>query len=128
MDAMLVAEGIPVIDGKEIEESTGYEALWVVDAPAEGVKRLCIELEKDALGCLFDLDVLGPIQGKWDRKYLSENPRTCLVRGKVGKECASRRLRTLVGLGFTASTSNYGRWANTVSRGTGRAGSGFYRT
>lgn len=96
LDAILVAAGIPVTLRKEIDVPTGYEALWVVDAPGSRVKRLCIELEEeDALGRLFDVDVLDPMRGKWDRECLGQPPRACMVCGKVGKECASRRLHTL---------------------------------
>lgn len=47
------------------------------------------------MGRLFDLDVLDPEGGKWDRESLGLPPRPCLVCGKAGKGCASRRLHSV---------------------------------
>ena len=81
---------------EEVDEPTGCEALWVVRGDGRAVKELCVELEdRDALGRLFDLDVLDPVSGKWDRTQLGQPPRKCLVCGKEGKGCASRRLHTV---------------------------------
>ena len=64
-----------------------------MDGPARTVKELCAGIEdRDPLGRLFDLDVLDPEGGKWDREALGLPPRPCLVCRKAGKGCASRRL------------------------------------
>lgn len=92
----LLAQRLEVVHREEVDEPTGCEALWVVRGDGRAVKELCVELEdRDALGRLFDLDVLDPASGKWDRTQLGQPPRKCLVCGKEGKGCASRRLHTV---------------------------------
>lgn len=92
----LLAGRLEVVHREEVDQPTGCEALWVVRGDGRGVKELCVELEdRDALGRLFDLDVLDPASGKWDRTQLGQPPRKCLVCGKEGKGCASRRLHTV---------------------------------
>lgn len=92
----LLAGRLDVVHREEVDQPTGCEALWVVRGDGRGVKELCVELEdRDALGRLFDLDVLDPASGKWDRTQLGQPPRKCLVCGKEGKGCASRRLHTV---------------------------------
>ena len=92
----LLAGRLDVVHREEVDQPTGCEALWVVRGDGRAVKELCVELEdRDALGRLFDLDVLDPGSGKWDRTQLGQPPRKCLVCGKEGKGCASRRLHTV---------------------------------
>lgn len=93
LDAALTAAGLRTEDRVEIDRPTGCEALWVVRGTGRQVKELCLELEDaEALGRLFDLDVLEPGHGKWSRSELGRPPRRCLVCGAEGKGCASRRL------------------------------------
>ena len=93
--ALLVGR-LDIVHREEVDEPTGCEALWVVRGDGRAVKELCVELEdRDALGRLFDMDVLDPASGKWDRTQLGQPPRKCLVCGKEGKGCASRRLHTV---------------------------------
>ena len=92
----LLAGRLDVVHREEVDQPTGCEALWVVRGDGRAVKELCVELEdRDALGRLFDLDVLDPVSGKWDRTQLGQPPRKCLVCGKEGKGSASRRLHTV---------------------------------
>ena len=99
LECALLAGRLDIVHREEVDEPTGCEALWVVRGDGRAVKELCVELEdRDALGRLFDLDVLGPVSGKWDRTQLGQPPRKCLVCGKEGKGCASRRLHTVVEL------------------------------
>lgn len=96
LECALLAARLDVAAREEADEPTGCEALWVVKGDGRAVKELCVELEdRDALGRLFDLDVLDPVSGKWDRTQLGQPPRKCLVCGKEGKGCASRRLHTV---------------------------------
>ena len=96
LDCALLAARLEVVRREEVDEVTGCEALWVVRGDGRTIKELCVELEdRDALGRLFDLDVLDPVNGKWDRTQLGQPPRKCLVCGKEGKGCASRRLHTV---------------------------------
>lgn len=92
----LLAGRLDIVHREEVDQPTGCEALWVVQGDGRAVKEFCVELEdRDALGRLFDLDVLDPASGKWDRTQLGQPPRKCLVCGKEGKGCASRRLHTV---------------------------------
>lgn len=96
LECALLAARLDTAVREEVDEPTGCEALWVVQGDGRAVKELCVELEDgDALGRLFDLDVLDPERGKWDRTQLGQPPRKCLVCGKEGKGCASRRLHTV---------------------------------
>ena len=68
---------------------TGDEGYFAVDAPAEAVKALCVEIEEFCpAGRLYDMDVIGPDGKKLERG--SERP--CIVCGRPGRDCASRRL------------------------------------
>lgn len=72
---------------------TGDEGYFAVDAPAETVKALCVELEEAgwSLGRLFDMDVIGTDGRKLERGF----ERPCLVCGKPGRGCASRRVHSV---------------------------------
>ena len=96
LECALLAQRLKIVHQEEVDQPTGCEALWVVRGDGRTIKELCVELEdQDALGRLFDLDVLDPVSGKWDRAQLGQPPRKCLVCGKEGKGCASRRLHTV---------------------------------
>lgn len=81
LECALLAGRLSVVHQEEVDQPTGCEALWVVRGDGRTIKELCVELEdQDALGRLFDLDVLDPLSGKWDRAQLGQPPRKCLVR------------------------------------------------
>ena len=87
---------VEVVHQEKVDQVTGCEAILVVQGGPRDVKRLCVELEdEDRLGRLFDMDVLDPEGGKLDREGFGHPPRPCLVCGKAGKGCASRRLHTV---------------------------------
>ena len=76
---------------------TGDEGYFAIDAPAERVKALCVEIEErdeDAAGRLYDMDVIG-FDGK---KLERDRERYCIVCGKPGRDCASRRLHSVAEL------------------------------
>ena len=83
--------------------STGDEGYFSVDAPAERVKSLCVQIEEgdQYLGRFFDMDVIGLDGCKLERGA----ERACIVCGKPGRDCASRRLHTVAEL-QTATASN----------------------
>lgn len=84
---------------EERDGAAGCEALLAVRGDPGEVKALCVELEdEDALGRLFDMDVLSPGGEKLDREALGYPPRRCLICGKPGKGCASRRLHPVEAL------------------------------
>ena len=95
VDALQTAR-LDAVYQEEIDQVTGCEALLAVRGEARDIKRLCVELEdEDALGRLFDMDVLDPEGSKLDREGFGHPPRPCLVCGKAGKGCASRRLHSV---------------------------------
>ena len=70
---------------------TGPEALWIVAAPAEAVKRATVDLEAGhPLGRLWDLDV-ATTAGAVSRRDLGLPPRACLVCGEPAHACARSR-------------------------------------
>ena len=75
---------------------TGDEGYFAVDAPAERVKALCVELEEGTpnMGRLYDMDVIGTDGRKLERG--SERP--CIVCGEPGRGCASRRAHSVAEL------------------------------
>ena len=92
LEDVLRGEGTTIAAQEHIDEPTGCEGFFVLRGNGERIKRLCIALEdEDALGRLFDLDVIDPVHGKWDRTALGFSKRGCLVCGRLGKDCASRR-------------------------------------
>ena len=92
----LQAARIKIEQQEEVDQVTGCEAILVVQGEAQDIKKLCVELEdEDALGRLFDMDVLDPKGNKLDRESFGHPPRPCLVCGKAGKGCASRRLHSV---------------------------------
>ena len=92
----LHAARVNTVYQEEIDQVTGCEAILVVQNDALNIKQLCVELEdEDTLGRLFDMDVLDPDGSKLDRESFGHPPRPCLVCGKAGKGCASRRLHSV---------------------------------
>ncbi|MBR2131338.1 MAG: triphosphoribosyl-dephospho-CoA synthase CitG [Oscillospiraceae bacterium] len=89
-------EQFPLTEIARVEAVTGCEVLYTVDADAPAVKAVCAKLEdQDALGRLFDIDVIGSQGQKLDRTLLGLEERGCMVCGAAGRGCASRRLHTL---------------------------------
>ena len=72
---------------------TGDEGYFAIDAPAERVKALCVEIEENGPGPgrFFDMDVIGPDGKKLERG----RERYCIVCGREGRGCASRRLHSV---------------------------------
>ena len=92
LDEALRRSGIPVLRREEQLAPTGPELLLAADSDAQSLKALCLEIEEDGpLGRLFDMDVIAQDGRKLDR----ETPRCCIVCGRPGKECASRRAHSV---------------------------------
>ena len=71
---------------------TGDEGYFAIDAPAERIKALCVEIEEaNGIGRFFDMDVIGTDGRKLERG----RERDCIVCHKPGRDCASRRLHTV---------------------------------
>lgn len=78
-----------------IHAVTGDEAMLSVDMDANELKSICTAIEERyPMGRLFDMDVLDLRGNKLERK----NERCCLVCGRPGRGCASRRLHPVAEL------------------------------
>jgi len=78
------------------KEKTGYEAFYSVDASPEYVKELMTALEdQDALGRLFDIDVLNVNGTKISREELGQLARRCLICDEPAHACSRSRKHTV---------------------------------
>ena len=88
IEVALTADGIAVAEREQTLAFTGCEEIWAVDAPAQGLKaRMCAIEEMDALGRLFDIDVIDAEGRKLERPM----ERRCLICGKPVHACARSR-------------------------------------
>ena len=84
--------GIEVAYFEEIQEKTGNEAIFLLDAAPLAVKQVTVEIEDHApIGRLFDMDVLCPDGRKVDRQELGREGRKCLICGGMAQACARSR-------------------------------------
>ena len=75
---------------------TGWEAFYVLDAPALEVKKITAAIEDHhGLGRLFDMDVLDTDHRKLDRSLVGGKSRDCIVCGAPGRDCAASRAHTV---------------------------------
>ena len=90
-----------------IRAKTGCEALLAVDGDAAEIKKRCVQVEEAApVGRLFDMDVLDADGRKLDRAH----ERSCIVCGRPGRTCASRRLHSVAELQDAARDLIAGYW------------------
>lgn len=88
--------GITPLYTETLRSDTGCEAMFVVEANAEACKRLTCALESELpYGRLLDIDVHAPDGTQLSRTMLSLPERGCMVCGKAGAYCASRRAHPL---------------------------------
>ena len=88
IEAALAADGIAVAARERTLAFTGCEEIWAVDAPAQELKaRMCAIEEMDALGRLFDIDVIDADGRKLERPM----ERRCLICGGPVRACARSR-------------------------------------
>ncbi|MGN0185033.1 MAG: citrate lyase holo-[acyl-carrier protein] synthase [Aristaeellaceae bacterium] len=88
IEAALAADGIAVAARERTLAFTGCEEIWAVDAPAQELKaRMCGIEEMDALGRLFDIDVIDAEGRKLERPM----ERRCLICGGPVRACARSR-------------------------------------
>lgn len=84
--------GIGVTYFEEVQEKTGNEAIFLLDAAPLAVKQVTVEIEDHApIGRLFDMDVLCPDGRKVDRQELGREGRKCLICGGMAQACARSR-------------------------------------
>ena len=92
LEQQLLRLRCPVLYREIICQVTGCEAIFAVDAPAEQVKAMTVDLEEtDRLGRLLDLDVLDSQGQKLDRS----RERSCLICGAAGRGCARSRAHSV---------------------------------
>ncbi len=92
-----------IIKEEVISSIAGNEAFFVCDIDPYELKKLTCQLEdRDDIGRLYDMDVLFPSEDgsvhKIDREEIGGSARVCLICGKEGKDCASRRLHSVAEL------------------------------
>ena len=91
--------GVPVTYFEEIQEKTGNESIFLLDADPLAVKAITAEIEDHApVGRLFDMDVLCPDGRKVDRQELGLPGRKCLICGGPAQVCARSRTHTVAEL------------------------------
>lgn len=96
INKVLQQSNMPVLAEQYIEEKTGLEAYYIVEGSAKYIKALTSKLEnQDALGRLFDIDVLGVDGRKLSREELGLPGRLCLVCNESAQACARSRNHTL---------------------------------
>ncbi len=88
IENVLASDGIAVAARERTLAFTGCEEIWAVDASAEELKaRMCVLEEADALGRLFDIDVIDADGRKLERTM----ERRCLICGGPVRACARSR-------------------------------------
>ena len=92
----LARASLPVLHAEARLPGTGCEAFFAVLAAPDAVKQLTCSLEEVLpFGRLLDCDVLAPDGALLSRTELGRPARGCLVCGKEGAFCASRRAHPL---------------------------------
>ena len=88
-----------VLERQIFRQDTGCEALYAVDMEGEALKRITTAIEdRNCLGRLFDMDVIGTDFQKLDRELVGGGSRNCILCGAPGRSCASRRLHSVADL------------------------------
>lgn len=96
LDRLFEAEGWRARIVRSAFEATGPEALIVVEAEAETLKRATVAIEEShPLGRLFDIDVIDPDAGAISRGGLGLPTRRCFVCGEAAHACARSRAHPL---------------------------------
>ena len=91
--------GVSPLHQEERVAFTGCEAFLVLPMAPEEAKRMAAEIEEaDALGRLFDMDVLAPDGTKVDRQEIGLPGRRCLLCGEPAQVCARSRAHTVQAL------------------------------
>lgn len=95
----LTAAGIEVTYFEEIQEKTGNEAIFLLDADPLSAKRVTVEIEDHApIGRLFDMDILCSDGRKVDRQELGREGRKCLICDGMAQACARSRTHSVAEL------------------------------
>ena len=99
LEQQLMAAGIATVYFEEVQEKTGNEGIFLLDADPLAVKAVTVAIEDHApVGRLFDMDVLRPDGQKVDRQALGLSGRKCLICGGPAQACARSRAHTVAQL------------------------------
>jgi triphosphoribosyl-dephospho-CoA synthase len=92
LDALTSSRNWPVLLREVFLQSTGPEAIYVIDVEPKVLKSATVELEdQHSLGRLWDLDVIAPGPRLLSRKHLGVSPRRCLMCERPAFECGRSR-------------------------------------
>ena len=90
---------LPALHREQRCTAAGWEGFWVVDAPAEDIKKLCAHIEDhDPMGRVFDMDVLTARGEKCSRAQLGLPVRKCLLCKQDAMVCSRSRAHSLEAL------------------------------
>ena len=94
-----------ILDYIYIDEKTGTEAMWAINADALEIKKTMTNIEEHHFfGRLFDIDVIEKNGEKISRTEIGQEERGCFICGKAGAACARSRTHSIEELtGFTFS-------------------------
>jgi holo-ACP synthase len=96
LDSLIAKRGWTVLNREVRYDSTGPEALLVVDADVIELKKAATRLEDEhPMGRLWDLDTIDPVGGPVSRRTLGSAPRRCLLCGEDAHACARSRAHPL---------------------------------
>ncbi|PAB57960.1 citrate lyase holo-[acyl-carrier protein] synthase [Anaeromicrobium sediminis] len=93
---ILKREDIFIKSYVELDLSTGYEALLVVDRYPTFIKCLCMEVEEETpLGRIYDFDVIDKNGESVSRKSLGKGERKCFMCENLVWECSRNRTHSV---------------------------------
>lgn len=92
LDTLTSARNWAVLLREVFWQSTGPEAIYVIDVEPQVLKSATVGLEdQHSLGRLWDLDVIAPEQRLLSRKHLGLSARRCLMCERPAFECGRSR-------------------------------------
>lgn len=92
LEAQLAGANLQILHTQYHTPYTGCEAYYIVAAPAEMLKRMCVEIEDaEPVGRLFDMDVIDRQGRKAERTLLGAPRRKCLLCQEDAAVCGRSR-------------------------------------
>ena len=96
LDILIADRCWPILSREVRLDSTGPEALLVVDAGSHDLKQAATRLEDEhPFGRLWDVDVIDPLRGAISRRTLGLAPRRCLLCNEAAHVCVRSRSHPL---------------------------------
>ena len=87
---------LSIIFETEIREFTGYEAFFLVDAPALSIKKILCHMEENiSVGRIFDIDIIDTDGSKVSREQVGLPPRNCLICSQQAFVCSRSRTHSI---------------------------------